>query len=111
MKCGVTLDFMAAKSHNRRSRTFQIFFDQAALSTTILSMSNYAPGTSAATTQQVSALPPNQTLYIKNLNAKINKRGLCPSLGNDELTLDLRLALYCLFGTYGTPQIAYRYST
>lgn len=32
---------------------------------------------------------PNQTIYIKNLNDKINKQ-------------DLRTCLYCLFSTYGT---------
>jgi len=41
-----------------------------------------------APTKQVPSVPPNQTLYIKNLDPRIKKE-------------DLRLALYCLFGTYG----------
>jgi hypothetical protein len=35
---------------------------------------NAAPGTGPAT-QHPTSLPPNQTLYIKNLNPKVNKRG------------------------------------
>jgi hypothetical protein len=38
-------------------------------------MSNNAVTAIAATTPQVSSVPPNQTLYIKNLNQKINKQG------------------------------------
>lgn len=39
---------------------------------------NAAPGTGAAT-QHPPSLPPNQTLYIKNLNPKVNKRGTSPA--------------------------------
>jgi U2 small nuclear ribonucleoprotein B'' len=42
----------------------------------------------ATTTAAASSIPPNQTLYVSNLNDKIRKP-------------DLRLSLYTLFSTYG----------
>jgi U2 small nuclear ribonucleoprotein B'' len=44
--------------------------------------------TTTVTTTTQSLLPPNQTLYITNLNDKIRKA-------------DLRASLYTLFSTYG----------
>ncbi|KAI5811491.1 hypothetical protein DFH27DRAFT_31295 [Peziza echinospora] len=48
-----------------------------------------APGTTPAAPRGSIGIPASQTLYVTNLNDKINKQ-------------DLRMALYTLFTTYGT---------